>query len=70
MKHTVIQNGFVCCSFKIPFTGTRWLNMFQNDNVPVQKARSGKTWFAGGDVQELEWSEQCPVLNSNRTHLR
>lgn len=37
--------------------------MFQNDNAPVHKARSIKTWCAKADVEKLEWPAQNPDLN-------
>lgn len=35
-------------------------NSFQFDNLPVQKARSMKTWFVKLDVEELRWPAQRP----------
>ena len=37
--------------------------LFQNDNVPVHKAKSMQKWFVEISVEELDWPAQSPDLN-------
>jgi hypothetical protein len=37
--------------------------LLQNDNAPVQKARSIQKWFVEIGVEELDWPAQSPDLN-------
>lgn len=40
-------------------------NMFQNNKIPVDKARTIKTWLSKADVEELQCHAQGFDLNPN-----
>ncbi|MCI4392252.1 hypothetical protein PGIGA_G00143900 [Pangasianodon gigas] len=61
LKHTIVQNVFVCCNITVSL---HWnSNLFQHDNAPVHKASSMKTWCVKVGVEELGCPSQNPDLN-------
>jgi hypothetical protein len=37
--------------------------LYQRDNAPCHKARSGREWFVDNKVLEMDWTAQSPDLN-------